>query len=52
MTKKLEKKLMSEDRKNYLRKKKFRKIEILATQIYSGRIYRNMGTSCKAWKNR
>ena len=33
MTKKLEKKLMSEDRKNYLRKKKFRKIEILATQI-------------------
>ena len=34
MTKKLEKKLMSEDRKNYLRKKKFRKIEILATQIF------------------
>ena len=33
MTKKLEKKLMSEDRKRYLRKKKFRKIEILATQI-------------------
>ena len=33
MTKKLEKKLMSEDRKKYLRKKKFRKIEILATQI-------------------
>ena len=33
MTKKMEKKLMSEDRKNYLRKKKFRKIEILATQI-------------------